>query len=292
MTVLRWAFFLAVAWYLYVELTRIGWTEIVRSMPTQPLFYVLFGLLYISLPVAEVLIYQPTWDIPFWTSLPAFLKKRVYNRDLLGYSGELYFYSWARGRVGKSDGDVARTVRDNNIISSVASTGIAVFLLAIFLVYGQVSITRLLGDDWMVPAALGALALVLLAPVAVRFRRYLFAMPVRIALVILLIQCVRLVVGQVLQIGQWAVVMPEVAMDVWFTYAAVSILISRIPFLPNQNLIFLGAGLEMSAFLDVPLATLASTLLVTNILDKGLNVGVLGLLNAKDEKLTTAPESM
>ena len=285
MRLVRWAFFAVVVWYLWREMTRIGWAEILGSLPTQPLFYLLFLGLYVSLPVAEILIYRVTWRIPFWRSLPAFLIKRVYNRDLLGYSGELYFYSWARGRVGVTDGDVARTVRDNNILSSVASTFIAVALLAVFLLFGEVRLGDLPGRDWTTFLVLAGVAAAVLIPLAFRFRRYLFAMSAGVAGTILVIQCARLLVGQVLQIGQWAVVMPEVPLDVWFTFAAVSILITRIPFLPNQNLIFLGAGLEMSAHLDVSTATLAGTLLATNILDKALNVAVLGLLTARAEKL-------
>lgn len=286
----RWVFFAAVAWYLYRELSGIGWKNIVRSLPVQPAFYLLFLAQYISLPVAEILIYKQTWTLPFWGSLPAFLIKRVYNRDLLGYSGEFFFYSWARRNVGQTDGAIARTVRDNNIISSVASTGIAVVLLAIFLGFGEVTLNSLFGRDWLIPTIGVGVVVLLLIPLGIRFRKHLFAMPLGLAASITGIQCARLLAGQVLQIGQWAVVMPEVPLSVWFTFAAVSILISRIPFLPNQNLIFLGAGLQMSAVMNVSTATLAGTLLVTNIVDRVLNLAVLALLNTRAD-LRDAPES-
>ena len=87
---------LGIVAYLLYELRDISWTEIGAALPTNPLFYLLFLVLYFLLPVAECFVYRITWTFEAWKSFPAFVKKRIYNNDILGYSGEVYFYTWAR----------------------------------------------------------------------------------------------------------------------------------------------------------------------------------------------------
>ena len=76
-------------------------------------------------------------------------------------------------------------------------------------------------------------------------------MAAKTALLIFGVLLVRLIVGQVLQIGMWAVAMPEVSLPVWFTFAAASIIVSRIPFVPNRDLIFLGLGVSLSGVVGI-----------------------------------------
>jgi len=280
----RWLFMLGVVGYLVYELSRVGWEAIWKALPTQPLFYVLFLLLYFSLPLVEMLIYRVSWVYDAWRSFPAFIKKRVYNRDVMGYSGEVYFYTWARKNVGISELRVLETIRDNNILSSAASTLVALGLLLVFLSIGHIRVSDWLGAHSVYYAVGGAVLLAVLLPIAMRFRRYLFSMPARAALLIFGIQCARLMVGQVLQISQWAVVMPEVSLDVWFTFAAVSIILTRIPFIPNQSLIFLGVGVELSGIVDISTASVAGMLLVVSVLDRVMNAGLFGLITLMERK--------
>lgn len=39
------------------QLYEIGWQEVVNSLPSHPIFYILFCVLYITLPFSEVFIY-------------------------------------------------------------------------------------------------------------------------------------------------------------------------------------------------------------------------------------------
>jgi len=261
--------------YLGWELTRIGWGNIWANLPTNPLFYLLFVAVYLQLPLFEVLIYRITWSFDAWASIPAFVKKRVYNKDVLGYAGEVYFFAWANDTLDLSKRRIAETIRDNNIISSAASTFIAVVLLAFFLSAGSFSLTDWMGETQLYYVA-GAMALVLLlVPVAIRFREYLFSMTLRVTALIFAIQCGRLLLLQVIQIGQWNVAMPEVSLEVWFTYAAVTVVISRIPFLPNHDLVFMAAGIQMGEQMAVSTAGIAGMLGVLAALGKVSNFVVL-----------------
>ncbi|GIV61046.1 hypothetical protein GQ464_009490 [Rhodocaloribacter litoris] len=285
---LRGLFWLGMLGYLGYKLVHIGWAAIWASLPRQPLFYLLFLALYFLLPLAEVVMYKVTWPFAGWRSIPAFVKKRIYNKEVMGYAGEVYFFTWARRHVALPEAELAKTIRDNNILSSAASTLVALGLLGVFLYLGHLRLTDVLRNEdvgyWMGAGILMAL----LVPVGLRFRKYLFSMAAKTALVIFALQCGRLVLGQVLQIGQWAVVMPSVPLGTWFTFAAISIILTRIPFLPNQNLVFMGVGVELSTSLGVPEAAMFSMLGVITALDKLLSFGLFVLFSLKKEE--AAPE--
>ncbi|MEZ4700467.1 MAG: hypothetical protein R2834_09060 [Rhodothermales bacterium] len=268
----RYAFTLAVLGYLFSKLREVGWREIWTTLPVNPLFY-LFGLLvYISIPLTDVITYGKTWGHSLWFGMPAFIKKRIYNQDVLGYSGEVYFAGWAQKQLRLPLSNILRTVRDINILSSLASTLIAIALISLFLGIGHVRLTDLFDRKALMGALVAAGVLVLLIPVAIRFRRYLFAMPRRLALTVFAIQCARLLLGQALRIGQWTVAMPDVPLQVWFSLAAASLILSRIPIVPSQDLIFLGIGVEMSSMLGVSEAGMFSMLAVSSAVDKLLNL--------------------
>lgn len=270
--------------YLAYEVVRIGWQEVLRSLPTNPLFYLLFLLLYFLLPLAEVVFYRITWRFDAWKSVPAFVKKRIYNKDVLQYSGEVYFYAWARKHVGLPHTKILETIRDQNIVSSVASTMISVVLLGVFLYLGQLSITDLIGahsTSYLVGGGLVALVLVALG---VRLRKYLFSMALKTALLLFVLQCVRLVLGQGLQIAQWAVAMPEVPLRAWLTYAAVSIIISRIPIIPNRDLIFMGAGVGLSDVMQISAAGITGMLGVLVVLNKVVNLALFAVFSLFDRR--------
>ena len=89
--------------YLILQLTSLDWGETLREIPTNPLFYLIFAGIYFGLPIAESFIYRILWGAPFTKIFPELLKKRVYNKDVLNYSGEAHLYAWARKNVDRSD---------------------------------------------------------------------------------------------------------------------------------------------------------------------------------------------
>jgi hypothetical protein len=264
------------------QLLDIGLKELWSNLPTQPLFYVLFLVLYFFHILAELLIYRLSWMYRLREALPAFIKKRVYNRDVLGYSGEVYIGVWAQQNLGLARRGAAETVRDNNILSSLASTLVAGVLLAVFLSLGRISIRSLVGDHLLLYAGLAVAVPVVVGLLWLRFRHLIFSMPRNKAVSVFFMQIAHFLVGRAIQILQWVVVLPAVPLGIWFTYAAASILLSRVPFLPNQNLVFAGVGIEMSGMMDVPVAPIAGMLLVNGVLEKLLNILLFTTVSVQD----------
>lgn len=268
----------AIVAYLAYEFTEIGWDELYRSLPTHPLFYVFFALIYLSLPLTESLMYRLTWRYPVWKSLPMYLKKRVYNQQVVGYSGEVYFFMWARDRVDGSPREIALTIKDNNIVSSIASAFVAASLLAGFVLTGQVMLDQWVGSVDVVYVAIGALILLALIGAGIKFRKYLFSLPSGVLWGFFAIHIGRLLLNNVLQVGQWYVILPDVSLSVWFTFLAALIVIQRIP-LPNRDLLFVGAGVELAGALGIPSATVAGMLLVNSVLQKVIGFALFLLVS-------------
>lgn len=285
---LRWTFTVGILGFLAYRLRDTGWQAVWESLPLNPFFY-LFGLLvYLSIPLTDVVTYGIAWGMSLWYGFPAMVQKRIYNQDVLGYSGEVYFAGWAQRHVSRPMSDILRTVRDINILSSVASTLIAVGLIGLFLGVGHVRLGDLFDRAVLTGVAVGAGLVVLLIPVAIRFRRYLFAMPRRMALQIFAIQCGRLLAGQALRIGQWSVAMPDIPIQVWFSLSAASLILSRLPVVPSQDLLFVGIGVEMSTLLGVSEAGMFSMLAASSAVDKLLNLSLFSFFSVRG----TAPKQV
>jgi len=271
LTGVRWLFMAGVVSYLTYQFTDIGWGRVWRALPTTPWFYVLLLLMYVNLPIAEVAIYGRAWNATARGLLPVLLRKRVLNNDVLGYSGEAYFSLWAQRNTNLRYREAFDTIKDNTIVSSVASTSVAFLLLAAFFLSGRVKLlTQYLPDETSTVAA-GAAVLICAVAVGVTFRRTIFSLSPSLLLWIGAAHLTRFLVNTGLQVVQWAVVIPEVSVGSWMTLLALHIVVNQIPLVPARNLVFMGAGLELSGTLQIPTAALGSMLLAQTLLDRALN---------------------
>ena len=271
--ILRYIFQFAVVIFLIYQLTKIGWHDFFDSLPTEPLFYLLFLLIFFALPVTEIFTYNLSWDLKFREGIMIFLKKRVFNKSVMEYSGELQLFTWARKKFNISDKEVFRVIRDNNIMSSVASTFVAFSLLLAFLLGDQITLMKYLknNSNLITIAAVAFISIILLA-VAFRFRKYFFSMSRKVALSVCGLHILRLIILNIAQVLQWHIVMPRVPLRIWFTFLSLQIILNRIPFLPNKDLIFIGTSLEVSKLINVSSAGLAGILVTQGILEKVTNV--------------------
>ena len=97
----RWPMFLGAGVTLLMvagllhELLGSGLEPLRKATPSNPLFYIAFVLYYLGPPTFDYIIFRRLWRIPF-AGMVALHKKRIANEVLVGYSGEAYFYAWAR----------------------------------------------------------------------------------------------------------------------------------------------------------------------------------------------------
>lgn len=269
--VLRLLFLAAVAAYLFDRLTALGWSEVAAGVPRDASFYLLFVLIFLAVPASEWLAYGRSWaalapPARYWRSFPVFVRKRIFNTALFDFSGDLMLAGWARKAFGLPFRTALETVKDNYILATSTSAALAATLIAVYLATGQPAALFRLDNTAALSFAAGAMLLPLLWPVALVFKRNILALSGTEARTVVGIYGTRFVIVQLLQLLQWRLVLPDVALQTWFGFLVVHIVLTRVPVLPAKDLLFLGAGIGLASAAGLPEAAVAGMLLATSAL--------------------------
>lgn len=242
----HWTILGLISAYLVYRLARMGIVDVLQSLPQSPWFYAFFFLRYLTLPVAETAAYEIVWDRPLVRHFPAFIRKRVWNTAVAGYSGEGFLTLWARRRLGLTDLQALVGVKDNNIISSFAANVATVTLVLGLAAAGglQAGLDVMPGAGLLFGASFLSAAVVALA--VILFRKRLIALSEAKRRKVLAIHLVRQVVTIALFASMYAAALPSAPFGSWLLFIALQLVITRIPFLPNQDLVYLTAALSFA----------------------------------------------
>ena len=258
---LRFGFFALVLGYLTYKLTQLGWRELLTSLPSNPWFYVFFTLRFFALPVSELIIYQIVWETPLVKHFPVFVRKRVYNYAVMGYSGEAFLALWARRNLNLSDKKVFVGVKDNNLLSAFSSNAATVILLVILAATGGLSAGLSAFPGATMLFGLAFLSAFILSMVVVFFHGKIIASTGRTMAKLLGVHGGRQIILIILHTAMYACALPGAPMMAWLTFIALQLVISRIPFLPNQDIVYLGAALSLAPIVASTEAEIAAMLL-------------------------------
>jgi hypothetical protein len=202
------------------------------ALPDTPWFFPLLLVLYLALPVADWIIFRRLWRLPL-AGFPVLVGKRISNELLLMYSGELYFYLWARQRAGLAAAPFG-AIKDVNILSALAGNVLALVLLVVCHPFvSALQMGRYAG------AAIASAGVMLAGPVAILvLSRRLFTLTRRQLAWVFGVHLVRLVAGVLICALLWAVSMPEAPLTLWIALSTVRLLVGRLPLVPNKELLF------------------------------------------------------
>jgi hypothetical protein len=269
--------FVAVVVLLLVQLSEVGWGDVFSALPSSPWFYLIFAIRYFLQPLSEIPAYELVWRTPLWRCWTAFIRKRVYNFAVMGYSGEAFFTLWARRTLKLSDRDIVVGVKDNNLISAlVSNAATALVVVALFFLGDlQREIAAIPGG-----AVLFGLAFVSAAGLAVAvvmFRRQLIQLPRGMTRKIIAINAVRIVIIMALHAMLYAAAVPGPPLAAWLMFIALQLVLSRIPFVPNQDIVFLTAALSLAEATGAPEAAIAGMLLAEAGLSQLFNLALFAL---------------
>ncbi len=225
--------------YLFYKLNQIGWVDILKSFPTSIWFYFVFLLSYILLPVSEQFIYRLSLNFGFWEGLRVFIIKKIFNLDLVSYSGEAYFFAWGKQHLDVTDKYLFNVVKDNNIISSFASTLTSILFILALNHYGQIDFLDFftISKTALLVITIGVCILIALG---LYYRKRLIAFDTATTLKIFAVHELRILTMYGLDILMCIIVLPEVPVSMWFTCLAIKVISSRVPFLPSQDILLLG----------------------------------------------------
>lgn len=214
------------------ELFDRGLEGLTRSVPTDPLFYVCFAAFFMALPTGDYLIFRRLWGIPL-AGLAALVKKRIANDLIVNYTGEAYFYSWARTRARFVAAPFG-AIKDVSILSAMAGNAITLVMLAVALPLGRELLTA---EQFRTGLWSTALLVALSAPFLI-FSRRVFSLPRRQLWEVFGLHCGRAIASSTFTALAWHFALPAVSLGMWLFLAAGRLLVSRLPFLPNKELAF------------------------------------------------------
>ena len=247
-----------------------GLSGLWRVVPESPLFYATFVLLYLSPAIFDFLIFRLLWGIPA-EGFVALLKKRIANDALVGYSGDAYFYSWARQRSRIVSAPFG-AVKDSSILSAIAGNLFTLATVVVALPIGW----HLLSPDQRRGLLLSAVVILAFSLPWLVFSKQVFSLPRRSLWEVFGIHGLRLVVGSLLTAVAWHFAMPAVPLGAWLILSAVRLLVSRLPLVPNKDLLFANLAILMTGHNNAMggmLAFMAALALVGH----AVVMGVLGM---------------
>jgi hypothetical protein len=254
--------------------------EIGGMIPTSPAFWIVFVLSYLIAPFSEWVIFRRLWSLPF-SGMGALLRKFVSNEILLGYLGEVYFYAWAR-RHAKMTAAPFGAIKDVTILSALA--GNAATLLMVLVAAPMIGQLHLGMDSrtfaLSMSVMLGTSMLLLL------LRKTVFSLPAGDLWFVTGIHLARIFGAAILTGLMWHLVLPQVALSYWLLLSTMRQLLSRLPLVPNKDVMFVGiASLLVGRDMEIVslLALIATLTLLAHVL-VGVVFGISGLLEEKGRK--------
>ncbi len=213
------------------ELFSSGLAGLGALVPESAVFYVALALFYLVAPACDYLIYRRLWRLPR-VGFGALVRKRIANDVLFGYSGDAYFYAWARANAAAEAPFGA--VKDVAILSAIAGNAVTLAGLALAL-----PVAAHLLDAGEMKVLLGSIAVIfaMSAPFLI-FSKRVFTLPKKRLWWIFGVHCLRLVATSVLLAFAWHVALPQVSLGLWLLLVAGRLLVSRLPLVPNKDLVF------------------------------------------------------
>lgn len=242
---LRLVILLAVAAYLVLGLTRIGWADVMTALPTQPVFYAISLFIFALLPITETFAFRRLLPNDAGITIDIFVRKRVLNEGVLSYSGEAYLLerlmalSIARGRALTS-------IKDNAIVSALVSNTVTVILIVALLLAGHPETLTILYNAAS-GAAMPFLALTFATYVIVivLYRR-ITQLSAADFLILAGLHSLKIFLVMGLQVTQWSIALPGEPAGTWVIFLTIYMLVRRLPFLPNADLVFLGLAISLA----------------------------------------------
>jgi len=259
--VARAVFICALIVYLGYSLTQLGWARVWQSLPTGALFYVLLVVSYFLQPACELFVYRYLWRADRPLGLSVFMRKRVLSNTVFSYSGEAYFFLWARRHLAVPEKLLLHSIKDSNILSGMAG------LLVLFALLAGIAMS----GEWRLPAIsqnygwlywIAACIPLFLCLGFIFARRKVTVLGGRQILFVFAIHLTRNLIAQVFQVTLWSLAVPSVPLAGWLNFLAARLLLSQAMFLPSGNLFLLTAGIGISGALGLPAAEVAAVLLV------------------------------
>jgi len=272
---MRWAVAFALLAYIAMTLRSLGWSAIWQALPSRWTFYAIVALIFLVQPLADLTIYRRLWRIGPVMGPTVMLRKRFFNATILDYSGEAWLFAWARRHMPGREALILHTIKDSALLSASASLLVTILLIAGLLAAVPVNIilsSREIGI--FIFLALSSAIPVLAYGIA---RKRMTSNSKSELVFVFTIHLIRSILNNGLAVLAWSQGLPGASLLSLLELLALRLVVSRVPFLGNKDLVFLGTGFGLAAAIDLPQAGVAAVLLAAMAVDQLLNLVCVGL---------------
>lgn len=270
---LRRLLLIAILVFILRRIIKIGWAELFSALPSSPLFYLLSIAIFLVLPISETFSYRQILSRSVPKGLYIFSRKRVFNEALISYSGEAYLCQKLTEIPGIDRSDAVIAVKDNNLISALISNSWTIALVGGVLLFGR---SDILEEIWKLsPLVIGFFAvicLILYGATLVFFKRLSSLSRSKIMQVAATHSGKVLVLAGV-QLAQWASGVPAELLSTWLVFLTVQILLKRIPFLPNSDIVFLAVAVPLAGFTAESTSAVTAMLIAAVAMNQLVHLG-------------------
>jgi hypothetical protein len=288
------AFFIAIGFVLYRQLSDTDWPEVLRSVPRSPWFYIIFLLRYLNVPIADALSYSAVWARNLFRYFGVFLMKRMINTSFSAGSGDVYFLVWAVRTLRVTYRQAFSAGKDVTLLSAAAANAVAVLVLGAYLAFGDLSLMQSVRPEVLGLIIGVTLVTALLSLLVVRFRGKVLGISASVMWRVLGYHAARNIARLLLLGLQWTVGLPGSSLRDWISLLIVDLLVSRTPLIPGRGFLFLSLALGLASTIDAPEAQVTALFLTDTAL---MQVGAVASLIAgivwksKPDPLSKAPDN-
>lgn len=273
--VLRWVVPAILISWLVWSLARLGWGQVWNGRPRGLLFYGALLLPFYVQPLADLVIYRFLLREGGHLPMQVMLRKRYVN-SLLDYSGEVYFFFWARRNLTLPKGRLMHAVKDTNVLSASAGLVTVWLTLLAVLLSGSIKLPASLQSGIWGFLALGSLPLVLAAALFAGGRKVTkLKRPEMLAIFGGHLARALTQLGVEFVIWLLSGALPSAAICLQFV--ALHVVVTRLPLIPNKDLLFMGIGIAAAGVMDVSAPKVAAVLVLLTAAGLLQNLLVVGL---------------
>jgi hypothetical protein len=233
-------------------------------------------LLTVLLPAADLVIYRYLWKAPSFSLLSALLRKRYMNSLVLDYSGEAYFFLWARKNVRRPHNVIAHSIKDSNVLSAGAGLGTTAIVLILVLAARGISAPGLAGAMTWPVILLAAVPAVLCLVLVTGGSRVTALSRLQMATVFL-VHFARSGGALVLDFVLWWLSGALPSAVVCLEFVALKVLVARLPIVPNKNLLFAGVAITAAGYMNASTPRVTAVVIIVAAFEQLAAFAVVGV---------------
>jgi hypothetical protein len=274
--VFRWGIPIALLAFLAYRLTHIGWLHVWSARPHALSFYLVLVLPFFVQPIADLIIYRNLLGVGRLLPFSIMLRKGYMNNVMVDYSGEAYFFLWARKNLDLEKGVLLHAVKDTNVLSAGAGLTMVWLMLLALVASGIMKLPAFLPANLWPVVLVGSLPLVLCIALIVGGRRVTALSRGELATTFA-IHLVRSIAVLSLEFTLWWLSGALPSVTVCLEFVALHLLITRLPFVPSKELVFVGVGIAAAGLMDVSTPKVAAVLVLMTAVSLLQEFALVGL---------------